>query len=144
MPKAKTAAAAMQPTVCEQYVADNPEVLSGFTLAITGSELAVLRVRACRGPVRVLVKIDRAAGGAQRTIADATDITDGWRDISLQVFGTLTRGQAYVLVWVVDGPADDWQLVSELTLDGTVHYRHLKKKRPGIMNAEILNVLVRP
>lgn len=143
MPKTNIAAAST-PTVCERHVTDNPEVLSGFTLTITGAELAVLRVSACRGPVRVLVKIDREGGGAQRTIADATNVTDVWRDISLQIFGTLDRGRSYVLAWVVDGPADDWQLVSELTLDGTVHYRHLKKHRPGVMNAEFLNVKVRP
>lgn len=144
MPKAKTAAATKLPTICEQYVIENPEVLGGFTLTITGNELATLRVRACRGPVRVLVKTDREGGGAQRTVADAPNVDDEWRDISLQVFNTLQRGQAYVLVWVIDGPADDWQVVSELTLDGTVHYRHLKKNRPGTMNAEILNVRVRP
>jgi hypothetical protein len=142
MPKAKTATTTL--TVCEQYVRDNPEVLSGFTLNITGGELANLRVRACRGPVRVLVKIDREGGGAQRTVADATNVTDQWRDIALQMFASLDAGKNYLLTWVIDGPADDWQVVSELTLDRTVHYRHLKKRRSGVMNAEILNLRVRP
>src|SRR5262249_17520179 len=131
-------------TLCEQYIIDNPEVLSGFVLTITGKELANLRVRACRGPLNILVFLDREGGGAQQLIADAKDVDDQWREISLQRFATLTPGQGYVLTWVINGPSDDWQLVSEVTLDGTVHYRHLKKRRPGVMNGEVLLIKVRP
>jgi hypothetical protein len=147
MPKAKSAAAApaeAAPTQCELYIKENAEVLGGFSLTITGRELAVLRVRSCRGPVRILTFIDREGGGAQRQIADSPDITDQWRSISLQAFATLVPGQNYVLTWVIDGPADDWQVVSELLLDDTIHYRHLKKQRVGVMNGEILMVKVRP
>lgn len=140
--KKKTAAAGGI-TTCEQYILDNPEVLGGFSLTITGQEQATLRVRACRGPVRILTFLDRVAGGARRLIADSQGVTDVWRPISLQAFATLAPGQDHVLTWVIDGPADDWQLVSELTLDDTVHYRHLKKRRPGVMNAEVLIIKVR-
>jgi hypothetical protein len=131
-------------TLCERFIKDNGEVISGFTLTITGREQGNLKVRACRGPVRVLVVLDREIGGARRVVADATDVTDLGLDISLQVFTSLAPGQNYVLTWVIDGPADDWQLVSELALDGTVHYRHLKRRRPGVMNAEMLLIKVRP
>jgi hypothetical protein len=131
-------------TMCEQFVKDNPEVLSGFTLTITGQEQGALRVRSCRGPVRVLTIIDRENGGQQRTLADTPDVAGDPRDISLQALSTLVPGQTYILMWVMDGPADDWQVVSELMLDGSVHYRHLKKRRPGVMNAEVLIIKVRP
>jgi hypothetical protein len=131
-------------TMCEQFIKDNPEVLAGFSLTITGREQALLRVRSCRGPVRILAFIDRENGQAQRLIADAPDVGSDWREISLQAFSTLIAGQNYVLTWVMDGPADDWQVVSELTMDGTVHYRHLKKRRAGVMNGELLMIKVRP
>ena len=143
MPRAKSAAVAA-PTVCELYIKEHAEVLGGFSITITGQELAMLRVRSCRGPVRILTFIDREGGGAQRLVADSPDITDQWRSISLQVFATLVPGQNYVLTWVIDGPADDWQVVSELLLDDTIHYRHLKKQRVGVMNGEILMLKVRP
>jgi hypothetical protein len=147
MPKAKTAAAdTVVPvsTQCELYIKENAEVLGGFSITITGSELALLRVRSCRGPVRIMTFIDREGGGAQRLVADSPDVTDQWRSISLQVFATLVPGQNYVLTWVIDGPADDWQVISELLLDDTIHYRHLKKQRVGVMNGEILMIKVRP
>lgn len=131
-------------TLCEKYIVDNPEVLSGFTLTIAGSELANLRVRSCRGPVDVRVILDRETGGAPRLIADSPGVIDASRDISLQAFGSLAPGQNYVLTWVIDGPAADWQVISELSLDGTVHYRHLKKRRPGVINGEVLMIKVRP
>jgi hypothetical protein len=130
-------------TLCERYIVDNPEVLSGFSLTIDGSESANLRVSSCRGPVRVRVTLDRETGGAPRLIADASEVTDVWRDISLQAFASLAPGQNYVLIWVIDGPADDWQVVSELSLNQTVHYRHLKKHRPGVINGEVLMIKVR-
>jgi hypothetical protein len=131
-------------TACEQYIKANPEILSGFSLTITGKEQAMLRVSSCRGPVRILTYLDDEGGGAQRLIADTQNVTGAWREISLQAFASLTPGKNYVLTWVIDGPADDWQLVSEVTLDATVHYRHLKKRRPDVMNAEALAIKVKP
>jgi len=104
----------------------------------------MLRVRSCRGPVRILTFIDRENGGAQRLIADTPDVGGDFKEISLQAFSTLIPGQTYVLTWVMDGPADDWQVISELTLDGSVHFRHLKKRRAGVMNGELLMIKVRP
>src|SRR5512143_2966004 len=132
--KKKTAVAAK--TSCEQFMEDNGEIISGFTVTITGKEIATLRVKACRGTVRILTFFQKDPRGAARRlpIADTPGITDEFVDISRQALSNVLPGQNYVLTWVVDSPVDDWQLVSEFSLDGTVHYRHLKKFRPGVLN----------
>lgn len=134
-------------TGCETYIEENPEVLSGFSITINGDEAAKLRVKACRATLRIVTffERDRPGGGMPKTpIADTPNVRDEWVEISLQILNSAEPGQKYVLSWVVDSPSDDWQLVSELILDGTVHYRHLKRTRPGIINAEVLFVKVRP
>jgi hypothetical protein len=144
MPRAKKQASATK-TPCEIYIEEHPEVLSGFSITISGAEVAVLRVKACRATLRILTFLERdKPGGCPRVpIADTSNVRDEWIEISLQAINSVEADQKYVLTWVVDSPSTDWQLVSELILDGTVHYRHLKKTRPGVINAEVLFVKVR-
>jgi len=146
MPRAKKTSASKTKTGCERYIEQHPEVLSGFTITVTGQENALLRVKACKATLRILTFLerDRASGGPRVPIADTPSVTDEWVEISLQALNSVEPGQSYVLTWVIDSPSDEWQLVSELVLDGTVHYRHLKRNRPGIINAEVLFLKVRP
>lgn len=146
MAKAKKKSATPDKTSCEAYIEENREVLSGFSITISGKENAVLRVKACRGTLRILTFFERdRPGNTQKPapIADTPNVRDEFVEISLQALSSVEAGQKYVLTWVVDSSVDDWQLVSELILDGTVHYRHLKKNRPGVINAEMLFVKVR-
>jgi hypothetical protein len=145
MPRTKKRGTATK-TPCEIYIQEHPEVLSGFSITVSGKEVAVLRVKACRATLRILTFLERdTPGGCPRVpIADTPDVRDEWIDISLQAINSVEADHKYVLTWVVDSPSADWELVSELILDGTVHYRHLKKTRPGVINAEVLFVNVRP
>ncbi|HZF14642.1 MAG TPA: hypothetical protein VE046_01740 [Steroidobacteraceae bacterium] len=133
-------------TSCERFIEENPEILGGFTVTIVGDEDIKLRVKACRGTLRILTffERDKSTGGARTPIADTPGVTDQWVDISLHALNSVQPGQNYVLTWVIDSPVDDWQLVSEFSLNGTVHYRHLKRNRLGVINAEVLFVKVRP
>lgn len=144
MAKAKKAGAARK-TTCETYIEANPEVLGGFSITISGKENAVLRVKACKATLRILTffERDRPGGGSRTPISDTPNVRDQWTEISLQAMNNVEAGQKYVLTWVIDPSNDEWQLISELILDGTVHYRHLKKHRPGVVNAEVLFVKVR-
>jgi hypothetical protein len=138
---------AAKKTECETYIETHPEVLGGFSITISGNEAAKLRVKACKATLRILTffERDRPGGVGTRTpIADTPNVRDEWVEISLQSMNSVEASQKYVLTWVIDSPSNDWQLVSELVLDGTVHYRHLKRFRPGIVNAEVLFVKVRP
>lgn len=143
---AKKKAADSTKTSCERFLEENPEILSGFTVTITGTEVANLRVKACRGTVRILTffQKDPPSAGPRLPVSDTPGVVDEFVDISLQALANVLPGQNYVLTWVIDSPVDDWQLVSEFSLDGTVHYRHLKKFRPGVLNGEVLFVKVRP
>lgn len=147
MPSSKKKQSAAKQTECETYIEAHPEVLGGFSITISGAEAAILRVKACKATLRILTffERDRPGGvGTRAPIADTPSVRDEWVEISLQAMNSVEPGQKYVLTWVVDSPSDEWQLVSELILDGTVHYRHLKRFRPGIVNAEVVFVKVRP